>query len=223
MLSAAAPAAGPLFFILLIGLLFLAFRWYSRPKRQIEQRKRELELLKQSEGVDYITVGLLVPPDQEVLTQLQDSVDAILGSPLHRSGQLLDTTRNTVVLRDLEWQIASDLLKASEAARDLKKIGAPRSEQEQANLAHQRATRAIQQLRADADRRVQAIRGYAIRVRKAQLFIEDSERVGEYDRIADKLLTESAGGHQQDEALNSLADAQKDAQKIALIHDELGL
>lgn len=220
---AAVPQAVPIIIILFISLVVFTLRWYFQPKSKMDRHNRQLKLINEAAGLDYVTYDMLTAQDQKLLGQAQDAVDAVLESPLHQSGQLLDTTRNAVVLHDLEWQIASDLLKASDATVDLLKVGAPRSEQEQANLAHQRAVQAIKTLRSQADRRVQAIRGYAGRVRKAQLLLEDLGRVGEYDRIADELLAESAGGRQQDEALDSLADAQKDALRIALIHDELDL
>ena len=217
------PVVSPVIIILLVALIIFTIRWYFQPKSTMERRNQQLRLLEEAAGRDYVTYDMLTAQDQQLLGQVQGAVDAVLGSPLHQSGQLLDTTRNSVVLHDLEWQIASDLLKASDATVDLLKVGAPRSEQEQANLAHRRAVEAIDKLRAEADRRVQAIRGYAGRVRKAQLLLEDLGRVGEYDRIADELLAESAGGRQQDAALDSLADAQKDALRIARIHDELDL
>jgi hypothetical protein len=189
----------------------------------MDRRNRQLKLINDAAGLDYVTYDMLTAEDQQLLGQVQGAVDTVLDSPLHESGQLLDTTRNAVVLHDLEWQIASDLLKASNATVDLLRVGAPRSEQAQAHLSHQRAVQAIEKLRSEAGRRIQAICGYASRVRKAQLLLEDLGKVGEYDRIADDLLAESAGGRQQDEALDSLADAQKDALRIALIHDELNL
>ena len=48
-------------------------------------------------------------------------------------------------------------------------------------------------------------------------------RIERYDRIANEILAESAGGRQQDEALASLEDAQRDALRIARLHEELGL
>ncbi|WP_017585993.1 hypothetical protein [Nocardiopsis ganjiahuensis] len=219
----ALPPAAPVIIVLLVALIILMFRWYFRPKSQMELRNKQLRLLAEAAGRDYVTYEMLTGQDQSLLGQAQRAVDAVLDSPLHRSGQLLDTTRNSVVLHDLEWQIASDLLKASDATVGLLRIGAPRSEQEQANLAHRRAVQAVDKLRSEADRRVQAIRGYAGRVHKAQLLLDDLGRVGEYDRIADELLAESAGGRQQDAALASLVDAQKDALRIARIHDDLVL
>lgn len=218
-----APEAGLFLILALIVGFMCGCWWYVAPYTKLEQHRNQTKLLAEAAGQDYITVGRLVPPDQTLLRRVQSAVDTVLNSPLHRDGRLLDTTRNTVVLRDLEWQIATDLDKASQAEKELIKVGAPGSDQEQANQAYQRALKAVHHLRSEAAVRIKAIQGYATRVRKAQQLMEDMGRVGDYDRIADGLLAESAGGRQQDEALESLEDAKRDAQHIARLHQDLGL
>ncbi|GAB3725096.1 hypothetical protein [Nocardiopsis oceani] len=217
------PEAVPLILVALIVGCILAVRWYRAPQGKLERHRQLKKLLAAAAGRDYVTAGLLTRRNRPLLRRVQSAVDTVLESPLHRRGQLLDTARNTVVLRDLEWQIAADLHKASSAERELNGVGAPRSDQEQANLAHRRAVEAINSLRAEAGKRVAAIQGYAARVRKAQHLLEDMGRIERYDRIANEILAESAGGRQQDEALASLEDAQRDALRIARLHEELGL
>lgn len=207
---------------LIIGALAV-FTWYQLPQGKLEQHQKQVKLLEEAAGRDYVTVDMLIGRDQPLLRRVQSSVDAIMESPLHREGRLVDTTRDTVVLRDLEWQIAADLYKASQAEKELLEVGAPGSDQKQANQAYQRALGAIRLLRDEAEGRVKVIQGYAARVRKAQRLLADMERVGDYDRIADGLLAESAGGRQQDEALDSLEDAKRDAEHIARLHQDLGL
>lgn len=218
-----APKAGPaLILAIIIGIIGLCW-WYFIPQEKAGRHQKQAELLAEAAGRDHITVDMLAKRSQPLLRRVQSAVDAILDSPLHSEGRLLDTARNTVVLRDLEWQIAADLYKASLAERELIEVGAPDSDQEQANQSYQRALGAVHHLRSEAESRVTTIQGYATRVRKAQQLMADMERVGDYDRIADALLAESVGGQQQDEALDSLEDAKRDARHIARLHQDLGL
>lgn len=102
-------------------------------------------------------------------------------------------------------------------------MGVSIDDQEQARQAYQRALEAIHLLRSQAQDRVEAIQGYATRVHRARRLLEDLDRVEDYDRIADGLLAESAGGGQQDQTLESLEDARRDARHIARLHQDLGL
>lgn len=220
---AAGPGLGTAFILVAVVVLLGSLAIYV-PLELRERRFLKHEAQRgQAHGQDYVDPELLTQRDRDTLVPLQRAVDSVLASPLHGSGQLLDTTRNSVVLRDLEWQIACDLWKASRAEVDLAAVGEPRGDGEMALSARERATRAIEEIRSAVADRTDAITGYAARVRQAQERLEDAERAAEYERIANDLLAETSGGTQQDEALRSLLAVQQEALKIARLHHELGL
>jgi hypothetical protein len=220
---AAGPGLGTAFILVAVVVLLGSLAIYVPLELKERRFLKDEAQRRQAHGQDYVDPDLLTQHDRDALISLQRAVDTVLASPLHSSGQLLDTTRNSVVLRDLEWQIACDLWKASRAEAELAAVGGPRGDGEMVLSAHERATRAIEEIRSAVANRTDAITGYAARVQQAQERLEDAERAAEYERIANDLLAETSGGTQQDEALQSLLAVQQEALKIAQLHHELGL
>lgn len=220
---AAGSGLGITLILLAVAVPLGALAVYAPLELKERRYLRHEELLEEAHGQDYVDPGLLAQQDHEALASLQEAVDSVLASPLHRSGQLLDASQNTVVLRDLEWQIACDLLKASQAEDDLAAVGEPRSGRETVMSALERATHAINEIRSATHKRTDAIIAYADRVQQVQELMEDVKRAEEYSRIANDLRAQVTGGTQQDEALESLLAVQQEAMKIAQLHKELGL
>ncbi|MEU3025921.1 hypothetical protein ABZ644_24865 [Nocardiopsis alba] len=198
--------------------------WHQQSQIEFEKEKiryrRNIENLSGDVFVDSRDLGF---EDRARLEQAQGAVEYILKSEIHRSGKILDVTKNKVVLRDLEWQIAKDCLRADRADRKLQEIGRPKSDNLQAKDSYEQAQKALEALRSEIGGRVVKIVEYADQVRCAENLMDDENRVVEYNEIFTELQVETAAGAQQDAALNSLIEAQKVGLEVVEMHAKLGL
>ncbi|WP_017585226.1 hypothetical protein [Nocardiopsis ganjiahuensis] len=156
----------------------------------------------------HVTGDRLDAPAADLLGRAQRSVDAVLGSPLHGEGLLLDTARNRVVLTDTEWSLAQDLLRQT---RTRERIASVPAEGARSREAADRARRALAE---DVDRtaeRVRVLERYAATVRAAE--IEERER--RTARELEGIAAETAGHGPPDDGLDALVRAQELALRLA--------
>lgn len=198
--------------------------WHRQSHVEFEkERSRYQRNLEKLSGDAFVDSQNLASEDRSRLGRVQESVDYILTSEIHRSGQILDTTRNQVVLRDLEWRIAKDSLRATRAEQKLQEIGQPKSDHPQAKNSYEQAQKALKTLRSEIEERVTKIVEYADQVRYAGNLLDDDHRVEDYNDVFTELQIETAAGLQQDASLNSLLEAQKVGLEVVEMHTKLGL
>lgn len=199
----------------LIGLTIIIF---SVPKIVEQTKRRQAPYKYQPEAVlngfqdSYISADMLDGKARALLGRVQSAVDTVLGSPLHQRGDLLDRTRNKVVLTDLEWSLAESLLRHSRTRRQLAETRTP----------GERSRQAAEKVRVNLDEdvrqalsRVRTLESYADTVRAAELEPQDRQTATELNAIAESTAQERAGDYQQDEALRSLNQAREFARRIA--------
>ncbi len=114
---------------------------------------------------------MLDAPAREPLRRTQEEVDAVLDSPLHHRGLLLDGTRDRVVLADVEGAVAESPLRRSGARR---RIDATPTPGERSRAAAEQARAVLEQDVAEVTGRIELPESYAARVRAAAL--EEQER-----------------------------------------------
>lgn len=157
----------------------------------------------------------LAEPETEHLLTLQEAVDTILESPLHREGLLDDTIRSRVVLRDVEWSIARQLIQLSAARRriDRTPVSGPQS-QAAADQARAELTRRQRPALAQID----TITEHAQHVAAAEAQVADTESARYLTELASG-IAEQAGTESITEAdaasLASLRLAKESARRIA--------
>lgn len=164
----------------------------------------------------YVSPRMLDAPARDLLRRAQESVDTVLGSVLHQEGLLLDTARNRVVLADVEWTLASGLVHQTRMRERIEATPVPG---EQSRRAAERARAAVEEDTAKTEERVRVLEDYANRVRAAEQAEQDRRFAGELDAIAAEALEAGAVHQYQDEALESLVQAQELALRVAEMAD----
>lgn len=157
----------------------------------------------------------LAEPEAEHLTNLQEGVDTILRSPLHKQRLLDDAIRVRVVLRDVEWSVARQLLQQS-ATRQ--RIGTTPVSGPQSQAAADRALAELDRRQRGTLDQIETITEHAWHVHAAETQLADTESAHYLTElgsdIAEQTGTESAT--QTDAAsLASLRLAEESARRIA--------
>ncbi|OLT30648.1 hypothetical protein BJF83_08085 [Nocardiopsis sp. CNR-923] len=167
---------------------------------------------------DFVTGDMLTDAERDIALALADDVATVLDTPLPRPhGDLLDRQRDRVVLRDVLWRIALELLALSDAARNLDGVAATGPE---ASRAKARAIRALDARRTRVRERAAVVAAYAEEVRAVARRVRDLDEAARIDRIAAELLA-APDGAEQDAALASLEPLRAAARAVAELHGEL--
>ncbi|MFV2195255.1 hypothetical protein [Nocardiopsis sp. LOL_012] len=207
-------------FIIASAFFFIVYLSTINASGQADSAKKKIKRLS---GVDYVDPATLEHQDRDRARLLQEAVEVILSSPLHRSGKVLDRERNEVVLADLKWQIAKDLQKATTADRKMQDIGIPTSDNPRASTSHKQALLALQKIRMQADVNIEKIAVYSNKVKYAESLLEDEKRADAYGEVFAELEVESVREGQQSEALESLVAAQEAALEVVELHTKMNL
>ncbi|WP_304451757.1 hypothetical protein [Nocardiopsis sp. YSL2] len=163
----------------------------------------------------FVDPGMLDAPARALLGRAQRAVDSVLASSLHDQGLLLDTVRNQVVLRDVEWSIADRLREHTRTRRTIGGIATPG---EHSRRAAERAREVLDEDVARVTDRVRVLEDYASKVSTAELSAYDRRAAARLDALT---LAAGADHGQQDEALASLVEAQRLALRVAELSAEL--
>ncbi|WP_444961151.1 hypothetical protein [Nocardiopsis sp. M1B1] len=189
----------------------------ARTRHQRAERERDpVRIVTASEG-EFVSPGALDEESRALLERAQRAVDAVLGSPLHERGLLLDTVRNRVVLADVEWSLARSLLHQTRVRERIARTPTPG---ERSREAAARAGAVLAAETAEVTARVAVLEDYADRVRAAELDDQDRRSARELDAIAAEAAEACAVHEQSAETLDSLVRAQELALRVAALADD---
>ncbi|WP_047870290.1 hypothetical protein [Nocardiopsis sp. RV163] len=190
-----------------------------RERHQRAERERDpVRIVTASEG-EFVSPGALDEESRALLGRAQRAVDAVLGSPLHECGLLLDTVRNRVVLADVEWSLARSLLHQTRVRERIARTPTPG---ERSREAAARAGAVLAAETAEVTARIAVLEDYADRVRAAELDDRDRRSARELDAIAAEAAEAGAVHEQSAETLDSLVRAQELALRVAALADDRG-
>lgn len=164
----------------------------------------------------YISLAVLDQPSRELLLRAQAAIRAVLSSRVHRTGQL-DDAANVAILSAQEWDIARLLRDVSQLRAEHGRISARAPQQAPAVAEVARPQREIlRQVHDAVTARVEALEGYAARVRAADEAYRNWQQAlalaGLNDSFLD-LLARTAADGQAAEELGVLADQARAAEK----------
>jgi hypothetical protein len=189
----------------------------ARARHQRTERERDpVRMVASAEG-EFVSPGTLNDGSRALLERAQGAVDAVLGSPLHEHGLLLDTVRNRVVLADVEWSIARSLLHQTRLRERIARTPTPG---ERSREAAARAGAVLAAETAEVTARITVLEDYAARVRAAELDEQDRRSARELDAIAAEAAEAGAVHEQSGETLASLVRAQELALRVAALADD---
>ncbi|QUX30097.1 hypothetical protein KGD83_06000 [Nocardiopsis akebiae] len=189
----------------------------ARARHQRADGKRDpVRIVTASEG-EFVSPGALDGESRALLERAQRAVDAVLGSPLHERGLLLDTVRNRVVLADVEWSLARSLLHQTRVRERIARTPTPG---ERSREAAARAGAVLAAETAGVTARIAVLEDYADRVRAAELDDQDRRSARELDAIAAEAAEAGAVHEQSAETLDSLVRAQELALRVAALADD---
>ncbi|WP_150251944.1 hypothetical protein [Nocardiopsis deserti] len=166
---------------------------------------------------EFVSPGTLDEESRALLERAQGAVDAVLGSPLHERGLLLDTVRNRVVLADVEWSVARSLLHQTRVRERIARTPTPGQRSREAAA---RAGAVLAAETAEVTARIAVLEDYAGRVRAAELDEQDRRSARELDAIAAEAAEVGAVHEQSAEMLDSLVRAQELALRVAALADD---
>ncbi|PDP86860.1 hypothetical protein CQJ94_14680 [Glycomyces fuscus] len=189
----------------------------ARARHQRAERERDpVRIVASAEG-EFVSPGALDDGSRALLERAQGAVDAVLGSPLHERGLLLDTVRNRVVLADVEWSVARSLLHQTRVRERIARTPTPG---ERSREAAARAGAVLAAETAEMAARIAVLEDYAERVRAAELDEQDRRSARELDAIAAEAAEAGAVHEQSGEMLASLVRAQELALRVAALADD---
>lgn len=210
----------PLSFVLvLLTVTVLAVGGASMAHVRLQQEELErdpVRIVVSAEG-EFVSPGALDEESRPLLERTQRAVDAVLGSPLHERGLLLDTVRNRVVLADVEWSVARSLLHQTRVRERIARTPTPG---QRSREAADRAGAALEAEAAEVTARIAVLEDYAGRVRAAELDEQDRRSARELDAIAAEAAEAGAVHEQSAEMLDSLVRAQELALRVAALADD---
>ncbi len=203
--------------LLATSALAVAGAALARARHQRAERERDpVRIVVSAEG-GFVSPGALDEESRALLERAQGAVDAVLGSPLHERGLLLDTVRNRVVLADVEWSVARSLLHQTRVRERIARTPTPG---ERSREAAARAGAALAAETAEVGARIAVLEDYAGRVRAAELDEQDRRSARELDAIAAETAEAAAVHGQSAEMLDSLVRAQELALRVAALADD---
>ncbi|WP_227014671.1 MULTISPECIES: hypothetical protein [Nocardiopsis] len=188
-----------------------------RALRHRREGERDPVRIVESAEEAFVSPGTLDDGSRALLERVQRAVDAVLGSPLHERGLLLDTVRNRVVLADVEWFVARSLLHQTRVRDRIRRTPTPG---ERSREAAARAGAVLAAETAEVRARVEVLEDYAGRVRTAELDEQDRVSARELDVIAVEAAEAGAVHGQSGEMLDSLVRAQELALRVAALADD---
>ncbi|ASU60219.1 hypothetical protein [Nocardiopsis dassonvillei] len=203
--------------LLAASALAVAGAALARTRHQRAERERDPVRIVQSAEGEFVSPGALDEESRALLKRAQRAVDAVLGSPLHERGLLLDTVRNRVVLADVEWSLARSLLHQTRVRERISRTPTPG---ERSREAAARAAAVLAAETAEVTARIVVLEDYADRVRAAELDDQDRRSARELDAIAAEAAEAGAVHEQSAETLDSLVRAQELALRVAALADD---
>ena len=159
-----------------------------------------------------VTADMLDAPAREPLRRTQEEVDAVLDSPLHHRGLLLDGTRDRVVLADVEGAVAESPLRRSGARRRIDTTPTPG---ERSRAAAEQARAVLEQDVVEVTGRIELPESYAARVRAAALEEQDRRAAAAPEAVAVDVAGAGAAHPHRTEALACPVDAPEFALRVA--------
>ena len=206
------------FLLLSVLLLLAAGPVYYAHRRHVDEHRPERDPVEEFQG-RFVTGDMLDDASRARLGRVQRAVDTVLDSSPHRRGLLLDRTRNLVVLADVEWESAQDLLRQTRTRQRIESMPRPGP---RSIRAAERARAALAADVVEVDRRIRVLEDYADRVRAVELQEADRCNTAVWETIADSTVEAGAAHPLREEILSSLVQAQESALRLAALAAEDG-
>ncbi|WP_150239264.1 hypothetical protein [Nocardiopsis quinghaiensis] len=185
-------------------------------RRRRDGERDPVRIVESAEG-EFVSPGTLDDGSRALPERAQRAVDAVLASPLHGRGLLLDTVRNRVVLADVEWAAARSLLHQTRVRERIDRTPTPG---ERSREAAARACAVLAAETAEVTARTGVSEDYADRVRTAELEEQDRVSARELDAIAVETAEAGTVHEQSGAVLDSLVSAQGLALRVAALADD---
>ncbi|MFD6949591.1 hypothetical protein A6A08_07405 [Nocardiopsis sp. TSRI0078] len=178
----------------------------------LSHREGLLERLLQENAERCVDPAHLHARERDLLVRAQRAVARILGSPLHERGILNDRAQEEVVLNDVEWSIARQVLSQSERRH---RIGAVPVSGDRSRQAAARALASLDREQEETVRQIDTIVRMADQVVEAERELVDRAHALRLDdiRVEDPWI--HAAAKVDSESLDSLSRARDTGQHIA--------